>query len=136
MDSNLQELERLAKREGAVVTVICGHGGIRASWKAPGKRAEKIASRGENIISGQRFPPDSVDDVLRVLLERLGWQGVPTCERFVDRMTPQQRGRVYELITEMRAIRNTVLGHLAEPRHASPRSSLHPQHWQGEEGDE
>jgi hypothetical protein len=131
MSSNLQELDRLAKQECAVVTLVCGHGGIRVTWKAPGKGAVIVADRDPQI-----YPHYSrTEGLLHTLIERLGFQGVPTNAHWIDRMTSQQRRRMYELAAEFKAIKAAALGHAGpiEPVHASPRSSLHPQHWDGEE---
>ena len=132
MNSELLELERLAKKELAVVRLTFGHGEICATWKAPGKRAETVRCRGERIIDGHNYPGTDVRGVIFQLLERLDWQGVPTISRFVEKMTSQQRARVYQLLAELKEIRATVEGPIRHPSHASPRSSLHPQHVQGE----
>ena len=132
MSSNLQELDRLARQEFAVVTLVFGHGGIRVGWKAPGKGPVVVVDRDDN-------PPQyysRLDGLLHTLIERLGFQGVPTNAYWIDRMTPLQRKRVFEMAAEFKALKAAALGHAGpiEPVHASPRSSLHPQFWDGDEG--
>ena len=132
MSSYLQEVDRLAKQEFAVVTLVFGHGPVRVTWKAPGKGAVVVADRETQHPAYY----SRLDGLLHTLVERLEFQGLPTNTRFFDLMTPQQRKRVYEMAAEFKAIRATVFGRPVAPIeavHASPRSSLHPQHWDGEE---
>src|SRR5689334_16285054 len=80
----LAQLEALARREGACLTVTVSPSRIppvSVKWKVPGKRAEEI----ESLV----YEP--ADDILAALLVRLGvLHQLPTRENIVDRLTPNQ----------------------------------------------
>lgn len=132
MSNRLRELETLAEKHKAVLTIRIDRGVCRASFKQPGQRAVVVD---DVAISGARFPPSPVEGILQTLLERLGYVGLPTTDVFVDQMNAAQRQRCRELIAQLQRLRDEVLNPTApsayEPRLAPPRSSLHPQIVQG-----
>jgi hypothetical protein len=118
----LLELERLTRSESAKLTIIIDRGVPCVRWsRGRGRHAEIITEHFKGSIA----------PLLTLLLERLGWQGVPTTELIFERMTPPQRIRAGRLFTQWRALKAVVLRpetiEQLEPRLASPRSSLNPQ---------
>lgn len=121
----LEELERLSRRQSAKLTIVIDCGIPSVSWKVPGNRMERVASfRNE----------EDANTCLHALLERLGIDRVrPTSALLQERMTHGQRLRARKLVEEMNALKREILHptpiEVVEPCLASPRSSLHPDHF-------
>lgn len=128
----LNELERLAKRHSAKVTLTMEGQTIRATCKMPGMSKETVVDYRSPAYNYS--PPEGVNGVLHTLVVRLGYRHVPTTARLLDLLTTAQRQRVTVLLDEFKQIRDTALGRTAraEPRLTSPRSSLHPAFLDGE----
>lgn len=119
----ISEIERLARQLGARFTLEIDYStqvpSMRAMWKAPRQRAERVNDYGPTATS---------ERVLDVLVTRLGFARLPTTESILSHMTDAQVERARELVTELRLIKMEALRRIedVEPFLASPRSSLHP----------
>jgi hypothetical protein len=121
----LEEIENLTRNHCAKFTLVIHDGVSSASWKVPGNRTETVAAY---------RPTESVMSVLQGLMERLGrFRNVPNNAVLWERMTPGQRVRFKQLLSELKDLKREVLNptpiDVIEPCLASPRSALNPDHF-------
>jgi len=124
MSIALDELVKLTRQEDARLTITVDRGIVAlVAFKRPRRAAERVVDHAD-----ARYPAHSVEGMLNILLQRLGYAGVPTTANLVERMTPRQRQRCRDLLAQIGKLKREVLTPIEEfePCLASPRSSLNP----------
>ncbi len=135
-------LTATAKERFSSFSLTVDRRGIRAAFKQPGKKAEKVWTDTADATPG---------DILRTLCRRLAIYhrvDVPNpALDFLTRLTPDELAELKAITSAAKAFRDQMLVKwtvdevandimTAEPTLASPRSSLNPNNFDGAEDDE